>query len=192
MGDGLSLVTTVHTFREEQRIGRPWLVWLMGGILVGVGVLFAAGLYQQLVRGEPWGDRPMSDAGLILTTLVAVGIQSGIFWMMLAMRLVTEVRADGLWLSYWPLRTRLIPWRDIRAAEACTYRPLLDYGGWGIRWGGRPRGWIYNAHGDRGVRLALADGARLLVGSQEPDALAASIAERVRATADSDDPAGPL
>ena len=48
-------------------------------------------------------------------------------------------------------------------------------GGWGFRWGSSGR--AYNLRGNRGVQLTLADGGRLLLGSQRADELAAAIEE---------------
>ena len=75
----------------------------------------------------------------------------------------------------WPERT--IAWSDIRGVEALTYRPIKDFGGWGVRWA-TARGIVYNARGKRGVRMVLASGERVLVGSQRADELARAIGER--------------
>ncbi len=58
--------------------------------------------------------------------------------------------------------------------EVVSYRPLMDYGGWGIRVG-RDGERVLNARGNRGVRIELTDGTRLLIGSQRPEALAVAI-----------------
>ena len=42
---------------------------------------------------------------------------------------------------------------------------MIDYGGWGIR-KGRDGKRVFNARGNRGVRLELSDGTRLLIGSR--------------------------
>jgi len=69
-----------------------------------------------------------------------------------------------------PLYRRRVALREIASAEAVTYSPLAEYGGWGIRgWG---KNVALNARGNRGVRLTLQDGRRLLVGSQRPEELA--------------------
>jgi len=92
-------------------------------------------------------------------------------------KLVTEVRDNGLFVCFvwlWPERT--IPWDQIRSVETRSYRPVRDFGGWGVRWA--TRGIVYHARGKRGVRLALASGERVLIGSQRPDDLARAIAVR--------------
>jgi hypothetical protein len=59
------------------------------------------------------------------------------------------------------------------------YRPIADHGGWGIR-SGRDGERALTARGNRGVRLVLADGTRLLIGSQRPEELAETIERACR------------
>jgi hypothetical protein len=73
-----------------------------------------------------------------------------------------------------PFANRTIAPAQIARWEARTYRPIRDYGGWGVRFG--PRGRAYNVSGNRGVEITLANGKRVLVGSQRADDLAAAIA----------------
>jgi hypothetical protein len=86
----------------------------------------------------------------------------------------TEVRDDALYTRWFPLtRWHRFAWNEIQSCEAVTYRPIRDYGGWGIRCG--RKGKAYNVTGNRGVQLELTNGKRLLLGSQQPDELAAAI-----------------
>ncbi len=100
---------------------------------------------------------------------------------MALLRLDVETREDALVVHFFPLRRRVVPYAAIRRCAAVTYRPIVEYGGWGIRWGG-PRKWAYNVRGDRGVLLELADGGTLLVGSQRPGELARAIGLRLQRT----------
>ena len=78
--------------------------------------------------------------------------------------------------ALFPLYRRRIRLADITAAEAVMYSPIAEYGGWGIRgWG---KNTALNARGNRGVRLTLRDGRRVLIGSQRPDELAEALAAR--------------
>jgi hypothetical protein len=89
----------------------------------------------------------------------------------------TTVTATNLTVTFgalFPLYRRQIALQTIASAEAITYSPLADYGGWGIRgWG---KNVALNARGNRGVRLALHDGRRVLIGSQRPNELAEALA----------------
>lgn len=56
---------------------------------------------------------------------------------------------------------------------------MVDYGfigGWGIRYSFR-YGWAYNVKGTKGLALEFKDGAKRLVGTQQPAELRAAIEE---------------
>jgi hypothetical protein len=90
-------------------------------------------------------------------------------------KLITQVRPDGLYVRFVPfhLSFKKIDLAEVTNYQALTYRPILKYGGWGIRytWKGR----AYNARGHRGVRLDFRNGKHLLIGSQRPEELVAAI-----------------
>jgi hypothetical protein len=50
--------------------------------------------------------------------------------------------------------------------------------GWGIRW--IPGGWLWNVTGLDGVELALVNGRRFRIGTDEPERLAAAIQGMIR------------
>ncbi|HET6897964.1 MAG TPA: hypothetical protein VFK70_06445 [Vicinamibacteria bacterium] len=79
----------------------------------------------------------------------------------------------GVRIRMLPFANRTIAPARIARWEARTYRPIREYGGWGLRFG--PRGRAYNVSGDRGVELTLDNGKRVLIGSQRSDDLAAAI-----------------
>ena len=85
-----------------------------------------------------------------------------------SIRLVTEVRSDGLYLRFFPfhLSYERFPIDGIRSYEAITYSPLREYGGWGIRYGWN--GKAYNVSGNQGIQLELSEGKRILIGTQHP------------------------
>ena len=154
----------VH-FREEQRFEWFWTAaMLVPPIIVGYG------LYRQVWQGRPVGPAFLLWSAFVVTVVVAVWISQ--------MKLVTEVHDDVLsirFLLLWP--DRAIPWNQVRRAEVFTYRPIKDYGGWGVRWAAG-RGIVYHARGSRGVRMELVSGERVLVGSDRPEDLARAIRER--------------
>jgi hypothetical protein len=126
--------------------------------LIGVILLFAAGSAPSKVAG----------ASLVVVSATAAAI-------FLVPWLRVEVNGATLSYRFFPFhrKPRSVELRDVRAARAVTYRPIRDYGGWGIRIGAK--GWAYNVSGDRGVELEMANGTLLLIGSQRPEELAAAI-----------------
>ena len=101
----------------------------------------------------------------------------GLIWLFRQLRLITEVRPDGLYLRFAPLKEKRIPFETIKACAARTYRPIMDYGGWGMRY--TRKGNALNVSGNEGVRLEFHRGKSLMIGSQRANELAAAIKDRL-------------
>ena len=168
-------------FAEAQHFRQVWFWLILGGSAVLTAGIFGYGLYVQLVQGRPWGDNPMSDTALIVTSSLMFLLEGGLIALFAAAHLRTEVRDDGLYLRFVPfhLSFHRLPLADVAQVEAVTYRPIMDYGGWGIKHSfgspGGTKGKVYNISGNRGVKLTYYAGNHLLIGSQQPDTLAAAI-----------------
>jgi hypothetical protein len=162
-------------FEEQQRFRQPWLWLILVVSAAPVILIFGFGLYQQLVLGKPFGDRPASDASLIFAFLVTIVVLAGTLALMAYARLEVRVDDEAVHIRFRPfhLRGRRIALGEIAEAKARTYRPLAEYGGWGIRYGFS--GMAYNVSGDEGVQLSLKNGKRILLGSQRSRELEAAI-----------------
>jgi hypothetical protein len=161
-------------FLESQRSGAMWLMALAGGLTLLLGGLFGFGLHQQLWRGIPFGSRPMSDAGLVMVSLLTFGTIGVFDYFAFCGKMMTEVRADGVHVtSPFLKRPVFFSGRSIRTATARDYDAVGEFDGWGVRHGAS--GPAYTAHGNHGVDLTLADGRHVLIGSQDPVALAEAI-----------------
>jgi hypothetical protein len=158
-------------FREEQRL-RQWWIW---GIVLVVTALSWWTFLEQIVGGEPWGDRPLPDwAVWLIFLLFGIGLPVTLYFA----RLIVTVDEEVVRIRWTPFARRTVRVSEIESSEARTYRPLLEYGGWGVRWA-PGRGTAWNASGNRGVQLELTSGKRLLIGSQRAEELAEAI-ERAR------------
>jgi len=169
---------TEASFEETQRFRQWWLVALLSLIFVGEVGVFGYGLYRQLVLGQPFGNHPMSNTGLIAVSAVVIPFTTLLVFGLLSMRLTVRVERDGLSVRFWPFVRRRIPWSELRGFRAVQYRPVREYGGWGIRGMGKNK--AYNVSGDRGVRLLLDGDKKLLLGSQRAEALESAIAKASR------------
>ena len=168
-----STYKTSATFHEVQRFTQRWLwIGLIALMLVMAGV-FGYGFIQQLVFGIPWGDRPVSDGALLLTGSAILLFSGALIYIFCTLRLITEVRDTALHVRFYPFRTKVIDFNNITSCSARRYKPLSEYGGWGIKYG--RSGWAYNILGEWGVQLVLKDGKRILIGSQRADELERAI-----------------
>jgi hypothetical protein len=166
---------TEVVFEESQALRQPWLwILILPASLLEI-CLFTYGLYKQLYLGEPWGNRPMSDLGLIIAALCVIGLAVGLPALLYAARLSVRIDGRHLQIRFAPFLRKTIPLEQIVSCEVLTYSPLRDYGGWGVRLSWSGKGWAYNVRGNRGVQLGLVGGKRLLVGSQRPEELLAAI-----------------
>lgn len=91
------------------------------------------------------------------------------------MKLETKVSGEGLYIRFFPMHVsfRKFAPGDISECYPRQYRPIIEYGGWGIRYG--REGKAYNISGNEGVQLVMKNGKKLLVGSQKHLELAEAI-----------------
>lgn len=134
-------------FTETQRFRQPWL-W----VVLGAATLVS--LYAMSSTGTGRGGSVVS--GALMVGLLAL------FW---SFRLETRIDEEALRYRLFPLqlRERTIPWETVERAWVRRYRPLREYGGWGLRWG--PGGRAVNVSGDEGLQVVLKNGDRLLLGT---------------------------
>lgn len=154
-------------FREEQRYPR-WVYLLAAAAFFGA--LFAEAV-ETLSSGR--GGGPYEWIPGVLGATAGMLILNLLF-------MATEVTRTELVVTmgrFFPLYRRRVALADILEVRAVTYRPLRDAGGWGIRWGRFEgiRCAFLNARGDRGVFLNLRNGKRLIIGSQNAEALAEAV-----------------
>lgn len=147
-------------FIETQYFRQKWL-W---AIIIFFPAFSLYGIYEQIIMGNPVGDNPISDDGLIwFAVLIGVGLPI-LFY---NIRLKIRVSEKGLHYQFFPihLKERIIPFVDIESFKARKYSPLKEFGGWGIRFGFE--GKAYNVSGEEGLQLILKNNRKILFGSQK-------------------------
>jgi len=166
-------------FREVQRFNQPWVWALIALAAASAWFTFFYELFSSLSESGQGGE-------MWITALVWVLVGLGLPALFVSNRLVVEVRRDGLYYRYHPYqrKTCSIAWQEIRTAEVRTYRPIAEFGGWGLRGAWRKGGGrAYNVYGNRGLQLELNDGRRVLFGSQRAEELAAAVRQAMEAEA---------
>lgn len=84
---------------------------------------------------------------------------------------------DDLRVRFWPFPGRHVQFFDITAVDVVKYRPVRDYGGWGIKWG--KGGMAFTAGGNIGIKVQLASGRHLILSAKQPTAVCAAIQEKI-------------
>ena len=153
-------------FHERQHLRAVWIWAIVVVCAAGAwtcAVLWFFGAYDRLAMPPLW----------------FCALQVALFGLGLPALLATfsvEVRVDrdGFDLIVRPFRSWRVRREEIEHAEAVSYRPILDYGGWGIRYG-LGRGWAYSVDGHHGVLVRLTSGRTFLIGSRRAEDMAAAI-----------------
>lgn len=148
-------------FTEKQKF-RQWWVW---AILLGINGLFIFGLIKQILFRQQFGDNPMSDKGLIFFMLFMF-----VFTFLFSqIGLETQITNKGIAIRFllFDRDYKLFKWSEISKCYIRQYRPLMEYGGWGIKYGSR--GIAYNVFGNKGIQLEFLDGRNILIGTNKPE-----------------------
>jgi hypothetical protein len=131
-----------------------------------------------------WGQLRAVPSPLWITLLIGVPL---VLLPLMFGRLLIRMEADVLTVEFgylgWPIQRVALP--NIVRASVVRYRPIRQFGGWGIR-AGRLDGEqtsVYTVRGTTGVLLELAEEQRVsgwrtkrfLVGSAEPERLVAAL-----------------
>jgi|SRR5690606_38888570 hypothetical protein len=155
-------------FRECQRF-RQWWLW---ALLVLVTALFIVEVI--LADGSTArGDGALGVVGLSIALAMTI-----LFVLLFAVsKLETEIRADGIYVRFFPfhLKFKTYLWRHLHSVTVRKYSPLAEYGGRGLRGFGKNR--AFNISGDMGIQLITTRGARLLIGTRQPEVASEAIAK---------------
>jgi hypothetical protein len=158
--------TTVY-FKEIQQFRQPWIWFLVIPITIFGIAVFIYIMYMQLILGKPVGSNPMPDDMLIWFGPLMLIIILCIPVLMYILKLEVRIDSQAIHIRFFPFLKRTILFHEIATCQARQYKPLLEFGGWGIRWG--PGGKAYNVSGSRGVQLIFTNGKKLLIGSQRAE-----------------------
>ena len=157
-------MTEKPLFSEKQRFTQP-LIWLITGAM---WVLTTYGFVLQVLLSTPWGNNPVPDWVVWLLWILSSTILS----LFIAIRMEFQVFSDRFVYCFQPLhrRPRTIYFDDVYCWKVVKYSPLIDYGGWGLRFS-FTEGYAFSVKGNWGVKIRLKNGHHMLIGSQKPEEL---------------------
>ena len=170
-----SLNPMAVVYREEQNF--DWWVYFIVALTEAIagstlGFVYRSGANPAAVGG-------LAGVALSLTALGAIALP--LVTVVGFLRMTTEVTPTHIrvWFGWIPTYRRFVSVGTIRKIEVVGFRPIAEHAGWGIR-SGRDGERVLDARGNRGVRLELSDGSKLLIGSQKPEVLALAIEGALR------------
>lgn len=146
-------------FSEKQRFTQWWL-WL-------ILVVVMLDPFYLLLKDPASGKDPWAIFfNLIVPALIVVLFR--------LLCLETRISDEAIQFRFFPFQRKFrnISKAALSKAYVRRYRPLMDYGGWGIRWNLMGKGSAYNVSGNEGMQLEYKNGRKLLIGTREPEKVA--------------------
>lgn len=146
-------------FSETQKF-RQWWIWIIILIVIEFQVKL---LYHEFEKSSPEIEK------VLLLTFVHVLV----VLIFLYSKLSTEITESEIMYKFFPFnwRKKSILWVDVEKAYVRSYNPILEYGGWGYRFGLFGKGRALNVSGNVGLQLELKNGKKILIGTKMQEEL---------------------
>lgn len=143
-------------FYEKQQF-RQWWLWLL---LLSINGFV---LYN-ILNLEDFGNNSKQIIWIPIVVLVLLIV---LFWFT---KLETFVYKDRIEIIFSPfIKKKIFKISELEKLEVIKYNPILDYGGWGIRFG------AYNVSGNMGLKMYFKTKKSfrdsILIGTQKPEEL---------------------
>ena len=158
-------------FTERQRF-KQWWLWL---ILLSINSLFLFGTFKQVIGGQQFGDKPMSNLELLITA----GLTILLTILFVNFRLETIIKKDGIYVRFFPfhLKFKHFAWEKLTKSFVRQYAPISEFGGWGLRFALFGKRKAFNVSGNKGLQLEFTDNEKLLIGTNKAEELSAVLNE---------------
>lgn len=153
----------MNTFYEIQKFNK----WYIRLILLIPILIFIGGIITGKLEGE-------EKIPMIVSVVVVVFI----FVLFIFTKLETRIDEAGITIRFFPFQRiyYYVKWDEVSEVSVRTYKPIREYGGWGIRYSLK-NGKAYNVSGNKGLQLTLVSGKKFLIGTQKPEQLEAFLHE---------------
>lgn len=127
------------------------------------------GIVGLVVVASGWPVVVFPSWSALVWCVIGIGLATGITYLFAHLRVrVDDTAVTVSFTTGWP--GRRVTLDDIAQTSVVTMSAVY---GWGIR--AVPGGWLWRAGGRRAVRIDRVSGRALVIGSDEPEALAAAI-----------------
>lgn len=156
---------SVDLFEEVQQVGKKPV---RNFFKVTTG-LFIVALAFNLTRQK-------GDINEVTTALFAGFLISALAGIFLNIKMVTQVRNDGVYVRFPPFQPSFdhYAWNDIQEVYLRTFDAITEYSGWGVRLGGwgvkfgaSGKGFILR--GTTGLQLVLKNRSKILISTERAD-----------------------
>lgn len=146
----------MEDFKETQRFNQ-WWIW------VPYSIIFILVLILPLTKSNTLTSFEIEVFfGPVVMLLVAV--------LLYVSKLQTIVNGEGVKVRFFPFfaKWKVFKWDEITTTEVRKYKPIMEYGGWGLR--GMFNNRAYTISGNMGLQLNF-ENRKVLIGSTQVEKL---------------------
>jgi hypothetical protein len=161
-------------FEEVQKFRDNAWIWILA-IAISIATLLPLinGANTQLIRGEQWGNKPMSDSGLISLILFMTLTWGLLMFMLFSIRLETKIDDTGIHYKFFPI---LRQWKQITPDQIAEYKlekrfRFVDAGGIGYHRNRLRNTRAFRISGRKHLFIKTTDNAKILIGTQNPEGI---------------------
>lgn len=158
-------------FFEEEKFDQKWNLFLVTPITTGMIIFLLVSLYYQLILKEPVGSDPLSNTEFVILSIITIPILLFIIWLFFVMKLTVKIDENKIHVKFYPLMKREYLIDDIESFEIKEFNPIIDFGGWGLRYSIRWRTLGFIMKGKVGVHIHFKNKKNILIGSQRTNEL---------------------
>jgi hypothetical protein len=146
-------------FKEVQRFNQ-WYILVLNVITFAIVVFF---ITKEIIHLQQTSQATNEAYWLLLIGLIPL-LLILLFYMV---KLETEIRKEGIYFRFKPFQRKFkfYDWKDILKFYVRKYKPIKEYGGWGVRAGTKKYGRAYNVSGNMGLQIELTNGKKILIGT---------------------------
>ena len=155
-------------FEEVQRLrDNRWIFVLIVAVSLGALLPLVNGIYIQIGQGIPWGNKPMSNGGLIGITLMVLFSMGLMAFMLINLRLEVRIDDAGIHYRMFPVRSR---WRLVAVSQIAEYSfanrfKIFEGGSFGHQRSLLRNYRSFKISGGKHITITFADGHRLMLGT---------------------------
>ncbi len=153
-----------YLYKESLYCKQPF-IWLL---VLGIAAYTWYAVFNQIILDHPAGSNPAPDIMLILIWIIfGILLPFGLY----KSRLTIKLNSRQLTYRFIPfhLNEHSYPIGGIKNIEPVTIRPILQFGGWGIRYGLKGKGYILR--GGKGIKVSFKDGRPVYFSAKNADSI---------------------
>ena len=158
-------------YEEEQNLRtNQWLYVCILILTLGALLPLIHGIYWQVMKGIPWGEKPMSNEGIIALAAAVFAIACFVTWITVSVKLHVIIDTEGVHYRFFPDSPRwsTIGKDDIIDFDVEEKHVFLRFG-YHARWFSKIR--TMNVNGNFHLSLFLKNGKKINLGSKNPEGL---------------------